>query len=85
MQSCKPIVATRIPGHLHLLDESCATLVVAQADTLAQGILNALREPLTSKVLGKEALARVAEQYSLASFNHKMRQAYKQLTSGSAA
>lgn len=79
MQSGKPIVATRIPSHTSLLDDSCAVLVRAQPENLAEGIMQVFKEPLISDALGKDALARVAEKYSLASFKHKIRKAYQDM------
>ena len=79
MQSGKPIVATRLATHTQVLDESCAVLVQPQPDDLAEGILQVLREPLLAAALGREARARVAAQYSLASFRHKVRTAYSDM------
>ncbi len=79
MQSGKPIVATRLATHTQVLDESCAVLVQPQPDDLAEGILQVLREPLIAAALGREAKARVAAQYSLASFRHKVRTAYSEM------
>ena len=77
MQSGKPIVATRVAAHTEVLDETCAILVAQQADALAEGVLRALREPLLSKALGVEAMSRVAAQYGVSSFKHKLRVAYQ--------
>jgi len=79
MQSGKPIVATRIPAHTLLLDDSCAVLVRPQLENLAEGIMRVLQEPLLSAAMGKDALARVAENFSLSSFKHKIRRAYQDL------
>lgn len=78
MQSGKPIVATRIPAHLDVLDESCSILVVPQAEAIADGVLRALREPLLAQGLGIEAMARVGAKYSLSSFRHRVRSVYQQ-------
>lgn len=79
MQSGKPIVATRLATHTQVLDDQCALLVEPTADGIAEGILRALKEPLFGAALGKEARARVATSYSLASFKHKVRTAYQEL------
>lgn len=80
MQSGRPIVATRIGAHTQVLDDECAVLVVPDADSLAAGILQILREPLLAAALGRESRGRVAARYSLASFRHKVRSAYQLLT-----
>ena len=81
MQSARPIVATRLPTHTQLLDETCAVLVPPAPDGLAEGILRVFRDPDTARRLAREAAARVAARYSLASFKHKVRQAYRDLES----
>lgn len=81
MQSGKPIVATRLPTHTQVLDDSCAILVAPEADMLARGILEALREPQKARALAREAAARVASRYSLSSFKHRVREAYRLLES----
>lgn len=85
MQSGKPIVATRLPTHTQALDDTCAILVSPTPDDLAAGILRALDEPLFAAALGQEAQARVAARYSLASFRHKVRLAYAELSAVSKA
>jgi glycosyltransferase involved in cell wall biosynthesis len=79
MQSGKPIVATRLGTHTQVLDDQCAFLVEPSADGIAEGIHRALKEPLFGAALGREARARVASRYSLASFKHKVRTAYQEL------
>jgi glycosyltransferase involved in cell wall biosynthesis len=79
MQSGRPIVATKLPTHTQVLDDDCAVLVMPNADDLAAGILQVIREPLLASALGREAKARVASKYSLASFRHKVRTAYQDL------
>jgi glycosyltransferase involved in cell wall biosynthesis len=79
MQSGKPIVATKLATHTQVLDDECAILVQPQPDDLAAGILRAIKEPLLADALGREAKARVAARYSLASFKSKVRTAYQEL------
>ncbi len=79
MQSGRPIVATRLPTHTQVLDETCAVLVQPQAEDFAAGILGLLEDPERGEALAREARARVATRYSLAAFNHKVRQAYQDL------
>ncbi len=79
MQTGKPLVATRLPPHADLLDESCALLTSPQPDDLAAGMVRALEEPLLMNALGREAQARVASGCNLASFRHKVRMAYQEL------
>lgn len=76
MQSGKPIVATKLPTHTQVLDAESAILVNPDPHDLSSGILRALREPLLAESLGRSAQALVARKYSLASFKHKVRDAY---------
>jgi len=80
MQSGRPIVATRLPTHTQVLDDSCAILVLPQADDLAQGILRALKAPLEHSEIADEARRRVASKYSLPRFNNAVRTAYQSLS-----
>jgi len=80
MQSGKPIVATRLATHTQVLDDSSAVLVLPQPDDFAAGIVRALKEPLLADVLGREAKARVASQFSQSSFRHRVRTAYQDLS-----
>lgn len=84
MQSGKPIVATRLPTHTQVLDDRCAILVRPTPDDLAAGILRALNDPLWAAALAREAQARVAAHYSLASFRHKVRTAYSEFVAAKA-
>lgn len=79
MQSGRPIVATKLATHTQVLDDSCAVLVMAHHDDIAAGIVRVLKEPLLAAALGREAKARVATRYSLASFKHKVRTAYQEM------
>ncbi|MFH0908551.1 MAG: glycosyltransferase, partial [bacterium] len=79
MQSGRPIVATKLATHTQVLDDECAILVQPQPDDVAAGILRAIKEPLLADALGREAKARVAARYSLASFKNKVQTAYQEL------
>lgn len=79
MQSGCPIVATKLPTHTQVLDETCAFLVLPQADDLAEGILEALQDPVKHAKIANEARKRVSSRYSLPRFNNKVRTAYQSL------
>ncbi len=57
----KPILATRIPAHTSVLDETCAELVAANAGGLADGMLRLLRNPRRAASIGAAA-ARLAQE-----------------------
>lgn len=81
MQSGRPIVATRLPTHTQVLDDSCSYLVLPQVDDLAEGVLRAVRERDENSEIPNEARKRVASKYSLPRFNSQVRTAYKSLPS----
>jgi glycosyltransferase involved in cell wall biosynthesis len=56
MKSGKPIIATDIPAHRTLLSEKTAILVKSQAHALANGILQALRDPELARKVAQAAL-----------------------------
>ncbi len=76
MQSGRPIVATRVPTHTQVLDDSCAILTEADPKSLAAGISRALGERDTARRLGDAAAARAAERYSWSVFRRKIQSAY---------
>ena len=55
MASGRPIVATDLPTHTDVLDESSAILVPSTAEGLAQGIAQVLADPERASRLGHEA------------------------------
>jgi glycosyltransferase involved in cell wall biosynthesis len=64
LASGRPIVATRIPTHTQLLDDSLAFLVEPTADGIAEGIRRALAEPVEARRRAETGLALVAREYS---------------------
>ncbi|HET8645476.1 MAG TPA: glycosyltransferase [Vicinamibacteria bacterium] len=76
LASGRPLVATRIPTHTQLLDDSLAFLVEPTPDALAAGIRAALAgdgEPGRRARRGQELIRR---EYSRARFEEKVREAY---------
>lgn len=84
MQSGRPLVATRLPTHTQVLDDSCAILRLPTPVDLADGILTVLgNRDLAASITG-EARARVASRYSLGVFREKVRSAYETLAASMA-
>lgn len=79
MASGRPIVATDLPTHRHVVDEDCAILVPPTATGVAQGILSALNRPALADQLGKRACERVHERYSYAVFKRRLLAVYASL------
>lgn len=71
-----PLVAVLEPASSGLLTETNCMAVSRTTDSMAEGLLRVIREPLFSVGLVAEGQQRIADQYSLASFKHKVRMVY---------
>ncbi len=81
MAANKPLVATRIPTHTQLLDDSLAILVEPTAEALAEGIRHALTKPIDAGVRAARARALLEREFSPARFREKVAEAYAHLQS----
>lgn len=82
MQSGTPIVATRIRSHRQFLEESRAIMTAVGVDDLADGITRALREPLLSAGMAREAQSYAVAHFTRSGFNRKVRAVYSELSRG---
>jgi hypothetical protein len=69
-------VATRIPTHTQLLDDSLAFLVEATPAGLAGGIRAALSRPEEAAARARRAVELVGREYSPARYAEKVARAY---------
>jgi glycosyltransferase involved in cell wall biosynthesis len=76
LASGRPIVATRIPTHTQLLDDSLAVLVEPTADGIAAGIGRVLAEPVEARRRAEAGLALIAREYSPRRHAEKVAAAY---------
>ncbi len=76
LASGKPLVATRIPTHTQLLDDTLAFLVEPTAEGLATAIRQALADPTEAAARAARSLALIEREYSPARHREKVRQAY---------
>ena len=76
LASGKPLVATRIPTHTQLLDDSLAFLVEPTPEGLAGGIRRALADPAEAAARAERGRALVAREYSVSRYTEKVAQAY---------
>jgi glycosyltransferase involved in cell wall biosynthesis len=76
LASGRPLVATRIPTHTQLLDDSMSWLVDPTPEGLAAGIRAALRDPEEAGRRSARGLALVAREYSEARHAEKVAAAY---------
>jgi glycosyltransferase involved in cell wall biosynthesis len=79
LASGKPLVATRIPTHTQLLDDSLAVLVEPSPRGLAEGIRQALSDPAGAAARANRGRALIEREYSPARFREKVERAYAEL------
>jgi glycosyltransferase involved in cell wall biosynthesis len=77
LASGKPLVATRIPTHTQLLDDTLAFLVEPSGPGLAAGIRQALANPTEAAARAARGLALIEREYSPARHRQKVEQAYQ--------
>jgi glycosyltransferase involved in cell wall biosynthesis len=79
LASGKPIVATRIPTHTQLLDDTMAFLVEPSAEGLARGVRAALADPAEAAAKARRGRALVDREYSEARYAEKVAAAYAEV------
>lgn len=76
LASGRPLVATRIPSHTQVLDETTSFVVDATAAGLAGGVRRALAEPAAAASRALRGREMLEERYSAARYSEKVRAAY---------
>jgi glycosyltransferase involved in cell wall biosynthesis len=76
MRSGRPIVATRLPTHTQVLDDTTAVLCAPEAGALADALAQALRGGEAIAARGIRARALAEREYGFASFQRKLLAAY---------
>jgi len=74
-----PVIATRLPTHTQVLDETIACLVDPVPAKMADGILALAENSELRKRIGEAARKRVKAEYSLPAFKRKLAAFYEQL------
>jgi glycosyltransferase involved in cell wall biosynthesis len=80
LASGRPLVATRIPTHTQLLDDSLAVLVEPTPPGLAEGIRQVLADPAAAAARAARGRALIEREYSPARFREKVERAYAELS-----
>ena len=80
LASGKGLVATRIPTHTQLLDDSLAFLVEPTPEGLAGGIRQALADPTEAQARAARGRALIEREYSPARYAEKVARAYDAIT-----
>jgi glycosyltransferase involved in cell wall biosynthesis len=76
LASGKPLVATRIPTHTQILDDTLAFLAEPTPAGLAAGIRQALADPAEARARADRGRALIDREYSPARFAEKVARAY---------
>jgi glycosyltransferase involved in cell wall biosynthesis len=79
LASGKPIVATRIPTHTQLLDDSLAFLVEPTSSGVASGLRQALEQRAEARARAERGLALVEREYSAERYQAKVARAYAEI------
>jgi len=79
MASGKPLVATRIPTHTQILDDTTAILVEPTPRALAAGLQAALDRPEEAAARARAALDLVRREYSVERYREKIARAYAEV------
>lgn len=85
LHSGKPIVATRLPAHTQVLDDSTAVLVEPTIEAMADGIILLLMDSEYGSRLGGNAKQVSEDCYSIDSYLRKVAQIYGSLNLGTKA
>jgi glycosyltransferase involved in cell wall biosynthesis len=81
LDSGKPVLATRLPTHTQVLDDSIAFLVKPETKEMAAGIFFLAGNASRCHELGFSAKKRVMREYSLPAFRKKVASFYNSLSS----
>jgi glycosyltransferase involved in cell wall biosynthesis len=79
MLSATPIVATNLPTHTQVLDDSTAFLCEPTPVSLAAEILRALHDTQLAGRIGSRARKLAQEEFSLTAFERKLLAAYEEI------
>lgn len=79
LDSGKPVLATNLPTHTQVLDDTIAYLVQPTAAEMAAGMIALAENRLLREEIGARARRRVHEEYSLPAFQRKLAAFYHQL------
>ena len=76
MAAQKPIVATSLPTHTQVLDETSAVLVAPTAEAIASGIVRVLTDDALAGRLAEAAAREVEAKYSMPAYRRKVEAMY---------
>ncbi|MEE9369199.1 MAG: hypothetical protein V3V05_10135 [Pontiella sp.] len=79
LRSPAPVVAVHDAAYSDLFTENNSVQVLLNPESIAEGLLRVIQEPLLSIGISMEGQQLIADKYSLSSFKHKIRMAYREV------
>lgn len=79
LRSPPPLVVVQDGAYDKLLTEENSVQALPSPDSIAEGLLRVIQEPLFSIGIAAEGQQLIADNYSLSSFKHKIRMAYHEV------
>lgn len=79
LDSGVPVLATRLETHTQVLDKDIAYLVETNKESMVKGMITLAGDEMLRQQLAQAAKQRVRENYSLAAFQGKLQNFYRQL------
>lgn len=76
LDSGVPVLATRLPTHVQVLDDDVAELAPADAEEFGQAMLRLVRDPHRRAQLGRAARRRVEERHSYSAYRSTLAEFY---------
>lgn len=76
LNSSAPLIAVQDRAYDKLLTEQNSIQVLSSTDSIAEGVLRVIQEPLFSVQIAMEGQKLIADHYTFSSFKHKVRMLY---------
>jgi len=80
LHAAAPLVTIHDAAYDEVLTDKTAVRVLPGSESIAEGVLRAIQEPLFSLAVAIEGQQLVADRYTYSSFKHKVRMAYHKLS-----
>lgn len=79
LRAASPLIMVHHDACDHLLTEQNSVQVLSSSESMAEGMLRAIQEPLFSLAIATEGQQLVADGHSFSSFKHRVRMAYHEI------
>jgi hypothetical protein len=80
LHAAAPLVTIHNAAYDEILTDKTSIRVLPDSESIAEGVLRAIQEPLFSLAVAIEGQQLVADRYTYSSFKHKVRMAYHKLS-----